>query len=197
MVRRTVDLLAAAGGLAVLSPALAVIAALVKHGSRGPVFFRQERIGLKGKPFRIIKFRTMAHGAGEGSRVTTAGDSRITPMGTRLRSTKLDELPQLLNVLRGDMSLVGPRPEVREYVELWSASDRSMILSVRPGITDPTTLALRREEELLATAADPNVYYRSVLLPKKVASNVEYVRTRSLLGDARVLLRTIIAVVAK
>ena len=151
---------------------------------------------MHGKPFRIHKFRSMRASSG-GPEVTTAGDARVTRVGAWLRKSKLDELPQLFDVLMGRMSLVGPRPEVARYVALWPQAERELILSVRPGITDPASIAFRNESELLAQADDPERYYREVLLPQKVAMYAEYVRTRSLLGDLRVLIATAWAVVAR
>ncbi len=155
----------------------------------------------------MLKFRSMSvatapvRAAGvtdsgvTGPLVTAAGDQRITKVGARLRSSKLDELPQLVNVLRGDMALVGPRPEVQRYVDLWDEADREVILSVRPGITDPAAIELRREEELLAEQVDPEAYYRTVLLPRKVGMYRRYVESRTLVGDLRILLRTVASVI--
>lgn len=184
----------AAGMLAVLSPALAVIAVLIKRDDpAGPVLFTQERVGLSGIPFRIHKFRTMRPGA-PGLQVTSDGDPRVTRVGAVLRKTKLDELPQLWDVLVGRMSLVGPRPEVPKYVALWPAQHREVILSVRPGITDPASVRWRNESEELAQAPDPEAHYVEVLLPQKAAMYAEYVRTRSFWGDVLVLFRTAVAV---
>ena len=195
-IKRADDIVVSGSLLLVLSPVIAVAAAAVAAERTGPVFFAQERIGLHGKPFRIHKFRSMRASSG-GPEVTTAGDARVTRVGALLRKSKLDELPQLFDVLVGTMSLVGPRPEVARYVELWPEAERELILSVRPGITDPASIAFRNESELLAEASDPELYYREVLLPQKVAMYAEYVRTRSLLGDLRVLIATAWAVVAR
>ncbi len=195
-IKRAVDIVVSGSLLLALSPVIAVAAAAVAAERTGPVFFAQERIGLHGKPFRIHKFRSMRASSG-GPEVTTAGDARVTRVGALLRKSKLDELPQLFDVLVGTMSLVGPRPEVARYVELWPEAERELILSVRPGITDPASIAFRNESELLAEASDPELYYREVLLPQKVAMYAEYVRTRSLLGDLRVLIATAWAVVAR
>lgn len=191
-------------GLIVLSPVMAVIAVAVRRDSPGPALFRQERIGMGGRPFTMLKFRTMAatstpSTAKDSSRdpnvlVTAAGDPRVTRVGARLRSSKLDELPQLVNVVRGEMALVGPRPEVARYVALWAEADRQAILSVRPGITDPAAIHLRREEELLAAQDDPERYYRTTLLPQKVAMYRDYVESRTFLGDLRILLQTVASV---
>lgn len=189
MGKRLFDLVCAAAGLIIASPLLALIALAVAGTSRGPVFFRQERIGRGFAPFRIVKFRTMFEGI-DGPLVTSRGDRRVTPVGRLLRRTKLDELPQLWNVARGDMSLVGPRPEVRRYVEMFRA-DYEVILQARPGITDPASLKFRREELLLAAASDPEAKYVTEILPQKIAMAKEYVRTRSFAGDLVLILRTV------
>jgi len=188
--RRATDITVASGALIALSPVLAAIAVAVKIDSPGPAIFRQQRIGRHGRPFTLYKFRTM-HAGTTGPAVTSRGDTRVTRLGRRLRATKLDELPQLVNVARGDMSLVGPRPEVPEYVALWAEADRHIILSVRPGITDPETYRLRREESLLASQADPETYYVENLLPSKVASYARYVRHRTARDDLRVFARSV------
>lgn len=195
-VKRAVDIVVSGALLLVLAPVIAIAAAAVAGERTGPVLFAQERIGLHGKPFRIHKFRSM-HPSSGGPEVTTAGDARVTRVGALLRKTKLDELPQLFDVFVGKMSLVGPRPEVARYVELWPEAERELILSVRPGITDPASVAFRNESEILAQQPDPERYYREVLLPQKVAIYAEYVRNRSLLGDLRVLISTAWAVVAR
>lgn len=192
--KRAFDVIVSGATLAVLSPALAVIAALVKRDDpSGPVLFTQERVGQGGMPFRIHKFRTMRPDS-PGLQVTSDGDPRVTRIGAFLRKTKLDELPQLWDVLVGRMSLVGPRPEVPKYVGLWPEQLRDLILSVRPGITDPASVRWRNESEELAQAADPEAHYVEVLLPQKAAMYAEYVRTRSFWGDVVVLLKTAAAV---
>ncbi len=138
----------------------------------------------------------MADGS-PGPAVTAAGDPRVTRLGHKLRSTKLDELPQLIDVLTGDMSLVGPRPEVPQYVALWSPQERAVVLSVRPGITDPASLAFRREAEQLSAVENPGDHYVEVILPQKVRMYISYVETRTLLGDARILVRTVGAVIGR
>jgi lipopolysaccharide/colanic/teichoic acid biosynthesis glycosyltransferase len=193
--KRAFDLALAAVGLLVTAPAQALIALLVRQSSPGPVIFRQERVGRYGRPFLIHKFRTLRPDTA-GPLVTASGDPRVTTVGAVLRRTKLDELPQLWDVLRGEMSLVGPRPEVPTYAELWPAAERETILSVRPGITDPVSLLFRNEAEELARAADPEEHYRTALLPHKAQMYAEYVRTRSLAGDLAILLRTVQALVA-
>jgi lipopolysaccharide/colanic/teichoic acid biosynthesis glycosyltransferase len=188
--RRGIDVVASGGALLVLSPALAVIAILIKRDSPGPVIFRQVRVGLHGRHFTLLKFRSMATRSDLGVEITAQGDSRVTTVGRRLRATKVDELPQLVNVLRGDMSLVGPRPEVAKYVAMWPEDQRRVILSVKPGLTDPVTLSLSNEESILAEHDDPEAFYRTVLLPAKAQGYVGYVQGRSLSGDACVLART-------
>jgi lipopolysaccharide/colanic/teichoic acid biosynthesis glycosyltransferase len=194
IVRRSVDFAASAVGLILLLPVGAVIALLVKRESPGPVFFVQVRLGRNGAPFRLLKFRTM-RASSAGAQVTAAGDPRVTELGRWLRASKLDELPQLVNVLRGDMSLVGPRPEVTRYARHWTAAQKQVILSVRPGITDPVTLSLRREEQLLAASQDPEGFYVRTLLPEKACRYVDYVRGRSIRSDASVLARTVVELV--
>ena len=197
MFKRALDFAAAAAGLLLLSPLLLAIAAAIKLDSRGPAFYRQVRVGLHGRPFRIFKFRTMADApAGGGAELTVAGDARITRVGALLRHYKLDELPQLIDVLRGTMSLVGPRPEVPRYVEHYPPEWRARLLSVRPGITDFASVNYRHEGELLASASDPERAYIDVVLPAKLRDALHYVDNRSLAGDLRVLgltLRTVVA----
>jgi lipopolysaccharide/colanic/teichoic acid biosynthesis glycosyltransferase len=192
-VKRAFDVTVAGLVLLLLWPVMLVIAVLIRATSPGPAFFRQERVGLNGELFRIHKFRTLRAGPA-GTMISPTGDPRITRVGAFLRRTKLDELPQLLDVLLGTMSLVGPRPEVPEYAALWPAEYRDVILSVRPGITDPASVAFRDEPERLAAVADPEAYYVSVLLPEKARMYAEYVRGQSFLGDLVVLGRTARAV---
>lgn len=192
--KRAFDAVASAAGLIVLSPVFLAVGIAIKAHDRGPVFFRQERIGLHGRPFRIHKFRSMRV-AGTGALITSADDDRITPVGKFLRKSKLDELPQLIDVLRGDMSLVGPRPEVPRYVAMWPADARDEILGVRPGISDPAAIAFRNEQDELAASDDPERHYVEVILPKKVEMYRDYVRNRSFLGDLGVIFRTLASVV--
>ena len=179
----------AAAGLLLLAPVLAALAVAILWDDGAPVFFGQTRVGRKGKPFRIWKFRTMRTGS-QGTVITAAGDPRVTRAGAVLRRCKLDELPQLFNVLKGDMSLVGPRPEVPEYVQLeapiWQA-----VLQVRPGVTDLATLLYRDEEKLLGASDDPTAFYREIVLPAKLRLNLGYLRSRSFLRDLRLILLTI------
>jgi len=190
VLRRCVDITASSIGLILMSPFLLVIGLCIRRGSPGPAIFRQTRIGRHGKPFTLYKFRTM-HSGQAGSSVTAEGDSRITPLGARLRATKVDELPQLLNVLTGQMSLVGPRPEVPEYVYRWPAKERHLILSSKPGITDPVTYQLRAEETLLAGRDDPETFYIQEVLPWKARSYAAYLSRRSLTQDLVTLFRTL------
>lgn len=191
--KRVVDVALAAIGLLLTAPLLALVALLIRLTSPGPAVFRQERVGRGGTLFSIHKFRTLRAGTA-GAPISPAGDPRATSIGRVLRRTKIDELPQLIDVLRGDMSLVGPRPEVPIYVTLWPDDVRDEVLSVRPGITDPASIALRQEAELLAAAPDAEAYYIEVLLPQKLAMYRHYVRTHSLPGDLRLLVRTVLAV---
>ena len=195
MAKRLFDLIVAALALVVLAPLLLVVAAIVRLDSPGPVFFRQERVGRHGRPFRIFKFRTMTVAPPSGGvPLTVAGDRRITRTGALLRRTKLDELAQLIDVLRGTMSLVGPRPEVPRYVAHYPAEWRERLLSVRPGITDFASVRYRDENELLAQADDPEREYIDVILPTKLRYALHYVDRPSLANDLRVLgltLRTV------
>jgi len=188
--KRVFDFVAAFFGLLLLFPLMVMLALLVKFTSVGPVFYRQERIGLGGLVFRIAKFRSMFEGADRrGPAITSARDPRITATGRVLRRFKLDELPQLWNVLKGEMSLVGPRPEVPRYVETYSAVQRR-VLSVRPGITDPASITYRQEEDLLGAQADADCYYREVVLPDKLRLNLEYLEQISFSYDLLLVLRT-------
>ena len=195
VLKRTIDIVASALGLLALAPLLLAIGVLIKLDSPGPVFFRQERVGRFGRPFRIFKFRTMAHRpAADGLQLTVAGDARITRVGAALRQYKLDELPQLIDVLRGTMSLVGPRPEVARYMAHYPEASRARILSVRPGITDFASLHYRDENTLLARASDPEREYIDVILPSKLRYALDYVDNATVASDLRVLgltLRTV------
>jgi lipopolysaccharide/colanic/teichoic acid biosynthesis glycosyltransferase len=191
LAKRSVDLLVAVAGLIALAPLMAVLAIAVKRSSPGPIFFRQQRVGQGSVPFGLYKFRTMRPDAG-GPCITAAGDARVTPIGRWLRRSKLDELPQLYNVLRGDMSLVGPRPEVPQYIDHADAL-YAEVLSVRPGITGPSQIRFRDEEHLLAAHLDPEAYYTATLLPAKLAVDLEYVRHPSLRRDLQLLACTALA----
>jgi len=186
--QRAFDITGALSGIIVLSPLFAFAALLVLLKDGRPVFFRQRRIGRNGNPFYILKFRTMQV-ANSGRSITVSGDNRVTPTGAWLRKRKLDELPQLFNVLKGDMSLIGPRPEVPEFVEpeneQWNA-----VLRMRPGITDLASLLFRNEEELLRPAADPDHFYRHFILPAKLDLNLRYQGSRSLPRDLKLVWMT-------
>ena len=189
--KRLIDIVLSLIGLIFFAPLLLAIACAVKLTSRGRVFFRQIRAGKRGKPFQIVKFRSMSRDAeSRGAGITTAGDPRITPLGRRLRRYKLDELPQLWNVLRGEMSLVGPRPELPHYVERYNSRQRA-VLEVRPGITGPDAMAYRDEEVLLAAAVDPGRYYENAILPDKLALSLKYLDRVTMLNDLRVLFGTV------
>lgn len=189
MAKRLFDLLLSASGLALLAPALLLIALWIRLDSPGPALFRQERVGRAGRLFHIHKFRTMrVDGAGLG--LTVGRDVRITRAGECLRRYKIDELPQLWDVLRGAMSLVGPRPDLPQYVARYPAALRDVVLSARPGITDPASLAFRHEAELLAKAADPEREYVERILPAKLQLSADYVRQASLWTDMRLIGRT-------
>jgi lipopolysaccharide/colanic/teichoic acid biosynthesis glycosyltransferase len=195
-VKRLFDLIAAAVGLLVLSPVMLVAALLIKLDSRGPVFFKQERIGKDFRPFLIYKFRTMVEDAPQRGAAITAGvDPRITRVGRYLRQAKIDELPQLINVLKGEMSLVGPRPEVPPYVERFR-KDYDEILKVRPGITDLASLKYRDEAAVLAAAKDPEQEYVTCVLPEKIKLAKEYICKASFLFDLKLIFRTLFRIVA-
>jgi lipopolysaccharide/colanic/teichoic acid biosynthesis glycosyltransferase len=194
--KRAFDVVAAATGLVVLMPVLSAIALAVRLTSPGPALFRQARVGFGGRDFMLYKFRTMTMKAGTEAGSFDVGDSsRVTGLGRWLRATKLDELPQIWNVVRGDMSLVGPRPEVRKWVEAAPAR-WAVVHSVRPGLTDPASIVFRDEERLLTAADDPERTYRERVLPRKLDLYEEYVRTRSFWKDLVILGRTVVAVIA-
>lgn len=196
MMKRLMDLTLSGAGLLALAPVLLALAAWVKLDSPGPVFFRQERVGRAGVTFRIFKFRTMTVNAErQGPQITIGQDARITRLGHLLRDLKLDELPQLINVLLGDMSLVGPRPEVPRYVAMYPAEIRDIVLSVRPGITDLASIEFRRESELLGASSDPERTYVEEVMPIKLRYCVQYVSRMSLAGDLRIIVRTVMAII--
>jgi lipopolysaccharide/colanic/teichoic acid biosynthesis glycosyltransferase len=193
--KRTFDLVTALLGLVLLSPLLLLVALLIKMDSKGPIFFRQERMGKGFHPFRIYKFRTMVHDAPRrGGPITFGADPRITRLGRVLRRSKIDELPQLINVLRGEMSFVGPRPEVRPYVELFR-DDYKEILQVLPGITDLASVQYRDEGEVLGRFADPEAAYVGHILPEKINLAKAYIRQSSLFFDITLLLKTLLRLV--
>jgi len=188
--KRLFDILASAIGLIVLSPLFVILAVWIKLDSAGPVFYRQVRVGRGNRDFRIFKFRSMRVGADKGSLVTIGGhDSRITKSGYIIRKFKLDELPQLINVFIGDMSLVGPRPEVRHYVDYWT-EEQMHVLDVRPGITDPVSIKFRNENELMEKAEDPEKYYIETIMQEKIKLYLEYVDNHSFLGDIALIFKT-------
>ena len=191
--KRLFDMVCAALGLLILSPVLLVCTLLVGLTSPGGVLFRQERIGKDGVPFTIYKFRSMRKD-NAGLKISTSRDTRITPVGRVLRKTKLDELPQLWNVLKGDMSFVGPRPEVREYTDLYTPEQRQVLL-VRPGITGLASIRYRNENELLTASSDPNRTYIEEVMPAKLALDLNYIPRACVSYDIKLILETLVAVV--
>jgi lipopolysaccharide/colanic/teichoic acid biosynthesis glycosyltransferase len=189
--KRSIDIVFSAAGLLLLLPLVPVIALFIKIDSRGPVFFMQERIGRDFKKFTIYKFRTMKVDARKkGALITKGGDSRVTKAGAVLRKYKIDELPQLLNVLKGDMSLVGPRPEMAEYVQMYK-SEYSKLLSVRPGITDPASLKYSNEEAVLGKAVSAEDAYVRRILPEKIRLSAKYVDERTVWTDIKLIFMTL------
>lgn len=188
--KRIFDVIASGLGLIVLSPLFLILAIWIKLDSKGPVFYRQVRVGYKNKDFRIFKFRSMRMGSDKGSLVTIGGrDPRVTRSGYWIRKFKLDEFPQLINVFVGDMSLVGPRPEVRHYVDYWTP-EQMHVLDVRPGITDPASIKFRNENELMEKAGDPEKYYIEVIMQEKIKLYFEYVENHSFWGDIGLIFKT-------
>lgn len=192
--KRCFDLFWSATGIVLLSPLFGLIALAIRLDDKGPALFRQERVGYRGKPFRMLKFRTMIVDAERmGKQLTVGRDPRITRVGYWLRKTKLDELPQLINVIRGEMSLVGPRPEVPRYVAAYDAEQRK-VLDLRPGITDPASITYYDESDLLAGAPDPETMYLAEVMPEKIRINLEYARRANTLSDLVIILRTILRI---
>jgi len=188
--KRVFDVVASGLGLIVLSPLFLILAIWIKLDSRGPVFYRQIRVGRFNKDFRIFKFRSMREGADKGSLVTIGGhDPRITRSGYFIRKFRFDELPQLINVFMGDMSLVGPRPEVRHYVEYWTP-EQMHVLDVRPGITDSASIKFFNENELMEGAEDPEKYYIEVIMQEKIKLYLDYVDNHSFFGDIGLIFKT-------
>ena len=196
MAKRFFDWLASGLGLLLLSPLLLLVALWIKCDSRGPVFFRQERVGLRGQAFRIHKFRTMTVNAeAKGPQITAGNDARVTRSGAFLRKSKIDELPQLIDVWFGQMSLVGPRPEVPRYMNKYPADVRTKVLSVRPGITDWASIQFKDENRILGNAADPEAAYVQEVLPIKQRFYLDYVDQRTFMGDLQIILATLAAIV--
>lgn len=188
--KRLFDIIASACGLLLLSPLLLLVALWIKLDSPGPVFFRQVRVGLHNRDFRIFKFRSMRVGADKGSQVTIGGrDPRVTRSGYFIRKFKIDELPQLINVLIGDMSIVGPRPEVRHYVNYYTP-EQMCVFDVRPGITDPASIKFRNENELLEEAEEPEKYYIEVVMQEKIKLYLEYVSKQNFWYDIKIIFQT-------
>jgi lipopolysaccharide/colanic/teichoic acid biosynthesis glycosyltransferase len=195
--KRVFDIAVSLAALILLVPVLAVIALLVKLSSPGPVFYRQRRVSRGGRLFQLFKFRTMVVGADRlAPNVSATGDPRVTRVGSFLRRSYLDELPQLLNVLRGDMSLVGPRPETPEFVDLYTPEERR-VLTVRPGLAGPSTLAFMDEADLLARAPDPVSFYETTVLHERVRADLAYLERRSIGYDIRLLAQQVMAIVGR
>ena len=195
--KRLFDIVASGLGLIVLSPLFLILAIWIKLDSKGPVFYRQVRVGYKNKDFRIFKFRSMRVGADKGSLVTIGGrDPRVTKSGYWIRKFKLDELPQLINVFLGDMSLVGPRPEVRHYVNYWTPVQMH-VLDVRPGITDPASIKFRNENELMEQAEDPEKYYIEIIMQEKIKLYLEYVEKHNFFYDLGLIFKTFWVIVSE
>jgi lipopolysaccharide/colanic/teichoic acid biosynthesis glycosyltransferase len=197
LIKRTFDFIAALLGLIALTPVFVITAILIKRDSPGPVFFMQERVGRGGAKFRILKFRTMHVNAETAGQITIGRDARVTHIGQGLRRYKIDELPQLINVLRGEMSLVGPRPEVPRYVACYPAEAREIILSVLPGLTDWASIEFRDENGILGRVSDPERTYIEEILPVKLKYYVHYVRHRSFFTDLRIIVLTLLAIASK
>ena len=195
--KRILDVVGSALGLLLLLPVLAAVAVIIKLDSPGPIFFRQERVGRGGRSFRILKFRSMVVGAARaGTALTVRADTRITRVGMLLRRSKLDELPQLINVLAGDMSIVGPRPEVPEFMKFYPPDQRAIVLSMRPGITDYAAILFRDESSLLDQNRNPIDVYRREIMPVKFAYYERYSREIGVLSDLRIIIATMLLLVA-
>ena len=191
-VKRIFDFIVSLFGVIIISPILLIVAIAIKIDSKGNVLFLQKRVGKKGKPFYIYKFRTMVTDAEKlGKQITVGKDNRITKVGDFLRRYKIDELPQLFNVIKGDMSLVGPRPEVPRYVELYTEEER-MVLEVRPGITDLASLRYKDENDILGKVENPEEYYINVIMKDKLKLNLEYIEKSNILFDISLIFKTII-----
>jgi lipopolysaccharide/colanic/teichoic acid biosynthesis glycosyltransferase len=194
--KRAFDLIFSLAGLIILSPLFLIIAIIIKSDSQGSVFYRQIRVGKDNRDFNLLKFRTMSTGSDKSGLLTIGGrDSRITNSGYFLRRYKLDELPQLINILRGDMSFVGPRPEVRKYVELYNDEQRK-VLAVKPGITDVASIKYKNENELLEQSDNPEDFYIKEIMPDKIRLNLEYLNQRSFAKDVGIIFKTLRAIVS-
>ena len=197
MLKRTFDLVSCIVGLVLLAPLFIIVAIWIKLDSSGPIFFRQERVGKNGEVFRIHKFRTMSSDSENKGRLTIGKDSRITTSGQFLRKSKVDELPQLIDVVLGKMSLVGPRPEVQEFIDEYPSEVRKIVLSVRPGITDKASIEMVDENEILGKYDDPRKAYIEQVLPIKQKFYVAYVEKQTFLGDIRLIFRTIAKIITR
>ncbi len=192
IIKRMFDFIASLIGCIILIPVFIIISILIKFDSRGPILFKQKRVGQDGKVFEILKYRTMIVDAEKiGKQITVGNDSRITKVGKFLRKYKLDELPQLFNVLKGDMSLVGPRPEVPKYVKLYNESERE-VLKVKPGITDFASIEYRDENEILGTVENPEEYYINVIMKHKLQLNLKYISKNNIFLDIKIILKTLL-----
>ena len=190
MVKRIFDLLASTIGLIILSPLFLLISLAIKLESKGKIFYLQKRVGLNGREFKLIKFRSMYENSDKKGLLTIGNDNRITKVGKFLRKYKLDELPQLINVIKGEMSIVGPRPEVRKYVELYT-EEQKKVLSVKPGITEFASIEYRNENELLAKSKNPEKTYIEKIMPQKLDLNLKYVRERGMIIDLKIIFLTL------
>ncbi|MGG7213305.1 sugar transferase [Clostridium nigeriense] len=192
IIKRIFDFIASLIGCIILAPVFIIISILIKLDSKGPVFFKQKRVGQCGKTFEILKYRTMVVNAEKlGKQITVGNDSRITKIGRILRKYKLDELPQLFNVLKGDMSLVGPRPEVPKYVKLYNESERE-VLKVKPGITDFASIEYRDENEILGTVENPEEYYINIIMKHKLQLNLKYINKNNIFLDIKIIFKTLL-----
>jgi lipopolysaccharide/colanic/teichoic acid biosynthesis glycosyltransferase len=189
MIKRIFDFMSSFFFLLFFFPFFLLLSILIKIDSKGPIFFTQIRVGKNNKDFLLLKFRTMKVAQENSSLITIGNDNRITNIGNILRKYKLDELPQLINILKGEMSVVGPRPEVRKYVDMYSSSQLE-VLSVKPGLTDPSSIKFSNESELLGTAANPEKYYTETLMPLKIEISLNYVRTQTFIGDLKIIFQT-------
>lgn len=197
MAKRIFDVVASVLGLIILLPFFLVVAIVIKLDSKGPILFLQQRIGKWGEPFFLFKFRTMHVGADKGTAITVGNrDPRITTIGYYLRKIKMDELPQLINVLKGEMSFVGPRPEVKKFVDLYTSEQRR-VLDVAPGMTDYASILFRNENELLAGKSDPVAFYMDHIMPQKLQLNLKYIDSNNLWIDIKILFKTLVVIFKK